>query len=298
MGFPRWTVRCLEEQQIVIYEGAAKFESGNRKITATDGLVIYARPSGETGVVQGFGEIELFEGGEIDAKTGKRKPDLIAKSNDGMILTIAADHQDMQLGLARDQKSTRWREHRYSVTYGDASIRGVGSCQVRRTDERVRLELRAPFDEIQADFDEDGTQLRNVRQLLATLEGKVITDLDVGGLPVRATFQKDGEVLQAQAPRLRQIGPRSMRLLPMDPRRIAVVRDDRDRPHAAPVAHVEAEPVRRPRRRNTRSRWSDRASTCTTPAAATRSSTRTREATTCRASTRSCRRRVRRSRRP
>lgn len=216
MGFPQWTIRSLEQQQVVIYEGAAKFESGARKITASDGLVIYARPSGETGVVEGFGDVEVFETGALNPVTGERQPDLIAKGNDGMLLTIAKNHQQLQLGLAKDQKSARWREHRYSISYGAASLSGLGACQVRRSGERTTIELRAPFDEIQADFDEEGTKLRNVRQLLATLEGKLITDLDVGGLPVRATFQKNEEVLQAQAPRLRQIGPRSMRLLPMD----------------------------------------------------------------------------------
>jgi hypothetical protein len=216
MGFPQWTIRSLVQQQIVIYEGAAKFESGTRRITASDGLVIYGRPSGETGVVQGFGDVEVFEAGTVDPVTGKQKPDLIAKGNDGMLLTIAANNLQLQLGLAKDQKSARWREHRYSVTYGTAAVSGLGACKVQSSNTRTTLELRAPFDEIQADFDEEGTKLRNVRQLLATLEDKVITDLDVGGLPVRATFQKEDEVLQAQAPRLRQIGPRSMRLLPMD----------------------------------------------------------------------------------
>ena len=216
MGFPQWCVRSLEQQQIVIYEGAAKFESGARRITASHGLVIYGRPSGETGVVQGFGDVEVYEAGAASLVGGKPKPDLIAKGNDGMLLTIAKDHEALQLGLASDQRSARWREHRYNVTYGTASVAGLGACKVERQGDRTTLELRAPFDEIQADFDDDGTQLRNVRQLLATLEGKVITELDVGGLPVRATFQKDEEVLQAQAPRLRLIGPRSMRLLPME----------------------------------------------------------------------------------
>jgi hypothetical protein len=239
MGFPQWTVRSLEQQQIIIYEGAAKFESGTRLVTASDGLIIYARPSGETGIVQGFGDVEVFEAGGIDPVTGKPKPDLIAKGNDGMLLTIAKDHvfeadgvdpvtgkpkrklitkgrQKLQLGLAKDQKSARWREHRYSVTYGTASISGLGACQIKRSGDRTRLELRAPFDQIEADFGEEGTKLRNVRQLLATIDGKVITELDVGGLPVRATFQQEGEVLQAQAPRLRRTGPGSLRLLPMD----------------------------------------------------------------------------------
>jgi len=216
LGFPQWTIRSLAQQQIVIYEGAAKFESGTRRITASDGLIIYGRPSGETGVVQGFGDVEVFDAGSLDPLTKKARPDLIAKGNDGMVLTIGANNQQLQLGLAKDQKTTRWREHRYSVTYGTASVSGLGACKVQRSNTRTTIELRAPFDEIQADFDDEGTKLRNVRQLLATLEDKVITDLDVGGLPVRATFQKKDEVLQAQAPRLRQIGPRSMRLLPMD----------------------------------------------------------------------------------
>ena len=219
MGFPQWTLRSLEQQQIVIYTGAAHFESGQRTIRSSDGLVVYGRLDSGTGVVQGFGTIEVFEPATKAGAGDKARPDLHATGSDGMLLTIGRDFEELQLGPAIDQSSQRWREHRYSVRYGEATVRGLGACLVRKHGERTSLELRAPFDQIEADFDRDGTGLsnvRNVRQLLATFAGEILTELDVGGLPVRGTLQKQGEVLHMQAPRLHQIGPRSLRLLPME----------------------------------------------------------------------------------
>ena len=107
-----------------------------------------------------------------------------------MLLTVGKSFERIQLGPANDQSSVRSREHRYSIQYGAAALRGFGGCIVERTGNRTRLELRAPFDQIEADFQSEETQLRNVRQLLAAFDGEVLTDLDVGGLPVRATFKK------------------------------------------------------------------------------------------------------------
>jgi hypothetical protein len=216
MGFPQWTLRSLEQQQVIIYEGAAHFESGTRTIGASKGLMVYARQNGTTGIVQGFGDISFLDRGTAKKPNGKMSPELRATSNDGMLLTIGEDHEQLQLGPAMDERSRRWREHRYHVSYGDAAVRGLGACQIKSIGDRTQLEMRAPFDEIEADFDTEGTRLRNVRQLLATLDGQEVTELDVGGLPVRATFRQRNEALLAQAPRLRQIGPRSIRLLPME----------------------------------------------------------------------------------
>lgn len=216
MGFPQWTLRPLEQQQIIIYEGAARFESGARTITASDGLVVYGRIDGATGIVQGFGEIEVLQAATAKSHEQDAQPALVAKSSDGVLLTVGKSFERIQLGPANDQSSVRSREHRYSIQYGAAALRGVGGCIVERTGNRTRLELRAPFDQIEADFHSEETQLRNVRQLLAAFDGEVLTDLDVGGLPVRATFKKQDEVIEARAPRLRQISQRSIRLLPMD----------------------------------------------------------------------------------
>lgn len=216
MGFPQWALRSLEQQQLFIFEGASRFESGTRTIKASKGLVVIRRDVGENAIVQGFGEIEVIQRGTPQEPGDKPRPDLYAKGSDGMLLTKSDGREHLRLGPAIDQQSRRWREHRYSVNYGKARVKGLGACAVARTKERTTLELRAPFNQIEADFDTEGTQLRNVRQLLATIEGEIVTDLDVGGLPVKATFVKDGETLLTQAPRLRQIGPQSLRLLPMD----------------------------------------------------------------------------------
>lgn len=216
MGFPQWALRSLEQQQLFIFEGASRFESGTRTIKASKGLVVIRRDVGENAIVQGFGEIEVIQRGTPEKPGDKPRPDLYAKGSDGMLLTKSNGREHLRLGPAIDEQSRRWREHRYSVRYGKASVKGLGACEVARTGERTTLELRAPFNQIEADFDTEGTTLRNVRQLLATLEGETVTDLDVAGLPVKATFVKDGETLLTQAPRLRQIGPHSLRLLPMD----------------------------------------------------------------------------------
>jgi hypothetical protein len=216
VGFPQWTLRSLEQQQLFIFEGASRFESGARTIKASNGLVIIRRDVGENAIVQGFGEIEVFQRGTPKKPGGKPQPDLIAKSSDGMLLTKSEGREHLRLGPAIDETSRRWREHRYSVKFGKASVKGLGACEVERVGDRTTLELRAPFNEIEADFDTEGTRLRNVRQLLATLVDETLTDLDVGGLPVKATFIHNGETLLTQAPRVRQIGPQSLRLLPMD----------------------------------------------------------------------------------
>jgi len=215
MGFPQWTLRSLE-QQLFIFEGASRFESGTRSIQASEGLAIIRRDVGENAIVQGFGEIRVIQRGTPKQPGQEAQPDLVATSSDGMLLTRSNGREHLRLGPPINEKSQRWREHRYTVQYGKASMKGLGACEVERTGERTTLELRAPFDQIEADFDTDGTKLRNVRQLLATLEGEEVTGLDVGGLPVKATFVQDGETLLTQAPRLRQIGPHSLRLLPMD----------------------------------------------------------------------------------
>jgi len=220
MGYPRWSTRPLDQQQVVVFMGKSRLESGTRKVYASEGLMVARRNDCEAGTVQGFGEIELIQKGEASKPGGKPRPDLHAFGSDGVRLIVAGDNaggeERMHLGPALDRSSARWREHRYEVTYGDARIEGLGSCDVVRMGERTDLSLRAPFDEIAADFGQEGTEMRNVRQLRAKLEGELVTELDVGGLPVHATLVQDGERIEAQAPRLRRIGARSLQLLPMD----------------------------------------------------------------------------------
>jgi hypothetical protein len=216
MGFPQWTLSPLKQQPIVIFEGASKLASGARSVTASDGFVLVRNLSHEAGVIQGIGSVTALQRGEQELGSNKPAPDLIAKGNDGMLLAVSQNQQRLQLGPAVREESSQWRDHRYSIKHGSVDVRGLGACEVTRQGNRTNLSLLAPHDQIEANFDAQGIELRGVRQLRATLENKTLTNLDVGGLPTQATITNSTENMIVQAPRIRQIGPRSLRLLPMD----------------------------------------------------------------------------------
>ena len=216
LGFPRWTTRALEQQQLVVFTDRSTLESGARKVTASEGLVIARRLDSGNSVVEGYGEVELLQRGVADAEDAEARPDLVATGSDGLVLRLREDEERFRLGPKAAAGAAGWQRHRYEVDYGDARVRGLGTCEVVRRGARTDLTLRAPFDEITADFGAEGTKLRNVRQLRARLDEDRAQDLDVAGLPLRAELVRGEERLAAQAPRLRQIGPRSLQLLPMD----------------------------------------------------------------------------------
>ncbi|MFK7739517.1 MAG: hypothetical protein AB8H80_04270 [Planctomycetota bacterium] len=213
-GFPAWSLRSLQQQQLVVFEGAAQLDSGTRELHASNGMVVVRRDERTTGVVHGLGTVTVRERGLV-GRDGKPQPELVASGSNGMLLVVGDDEERLRLGPVLNERRRDWREHRYDVRYGTSRVRGLGACSVVHRGEHTSLELRAPFDEIEADFGAEGTRLRNVRQLLATLDGEKLTDLDVGGLPVRADLIDGDQVIQAQSPRLRQIGEHSLRLLPM-----------------------------------------------------------------------------------
>ena len=210
VGFPRWTTRPFEQQQLVAFTGPSELESEARSLKASDGLLIARRADSGSAVIRGAGVIELTQAASAS------RPALLATGSDGVVLTVTATAEHARLGPARSASSARWREHRYDLSYGEAHVEGLGTCDVTRAGARTSLALLAPFDQIAAQFGREGTTLRSVRELAATLDGERLEALDVGGLPVRADFVRDGERLVAQAPRLRQIGPRSLQLLPTD----------------------------------------------------------------------------------
>ena len=214
VGFPRWTSRPLDQKQVVVFMGRSELTSGGRTLRASEGIVISRRTDTSSGILRGAGAIELTQQGQAATPTRAARPALIATGSDGVVLKMTDGVERARLGPAQSGDDPRWRQHRYRLSYGDAQVEGLGTCDIVRAGARTDLELHAPFDEIAADFRRDGTELENVRELTATLTGERLDALDVGGLPVRAAFVRAGERLVARAPRLQQIGPRSLRLLP------------------------------------------------------------------------------------
>ena len=214
-GFPQWTLRSLEQQQVLVFEGDSRLESGLRTLEAKRGFAIVRRRDAETGVVQGFGEVLVRQRGEPGEHDRKPRPELVATGSDGFVLLVSGSDERMHLGPPPQERSGRWRDHRYEVRYGSSQLRGTGACDITRQQQRVQLELLAPFDEIEADFAQQGTELRRVHRLHAVMRDDALAELDVGGLPVMAKLEREDEQVLAQAPRLLQIGPRSLRLLPM-----------------------------------------------------------------------------------
>ncbi len=208
-GFPRWSMRPFEDLQLVVAEGAAAVTGGRRTIDASDGVRIWRRDGSERGVVRGLGAVR------VHLPATERDPELTASGNDGFLLTSDTDGETLQLGPP--EAAATWRQHTYEVRHGDATLRGTGSCTAERTGERMRLHLRGPEAATTAAWPANGIELRRVHELHAELVGEELVALDAAGWPVDLQLQREGEQAQAQAPRVVQIGPRSLRLLPADP---------------------------------------------------------------------------------
>ncbi len=210
-GFPQWTLRPLNELQVVVFEGNSRLEGGDRTVTASKGLHAFHREHSSTGVLRGFGDVH------IEQRAGKPgEQDLIAEGNDGFVLHATDAAQNLQLGPAlpadlEDEKAA-WRSHRYDVRYGTAIAKGVGACTFDRDGERTHLWLRAPGTEIQGRLTDQQLELDDVRQLDVVLDGRELTSLEAAGLPARARRSGPLEQVTAVAPRFLQIGPASLRL--------------------------------------------------------------------------------------
>lgn len=213
-GFPQWSLRPLYDQRVIVFEGEAELTSGEREVRSSNGLIVTQRESTGSRVVQARGQVELRDRGLRD-RDDALLPELVVRGNDGLLLHTGEEREVLQIGPAADDRSRRWQEHVYSVLHGGSRIDGVGTCRIDHRGELTTLTLRAPHDQIRADFPVENLELRNVRQLLATVRGERVTELDVGGLPVRAQVLGGDQNLLVRAPRVRQIGPRSLRLLPM-----------------------------------------------------------------------------------
>lgn len=212
MGFPQWTLRSLNELQVVVFEGASKLESGSRTVTASKGLQMFSRNGASQGVALGAGDVGITQRAR---KPGEQ--DLHVHGNDGFHARLAAGDERWQLGpplpAVADRASPRWRAHRYDIRHGASTASGTGACEVERIGGRTRVRLRAPGPTIVGRLPTQGVELQSLNLLEATLEAEEVVSLTAAGLPARALRTRDGDVTSAVAPLLQQIGPRSLRLL-------------------------------------------------------------------------------------
>lgn len=211
-GFPEWTLRPLQEMQIVTFEGAGKLADERRTIEASRGLRVF-RPSSahEAAIVTGAGDVRIVQHGSMPGE-----PDLTATGNDGLRLVANADGEHLQLGPSETDAAARdrWAAHRYVVQRGEARVDGSGSCELVHAGERTTLHLRAPVGGIRARLGTGGAELAAVHYLDAEVTGDDLRALRIAGLPAVATIARGGQILRAEAPRLEQLGPGALVLLP------------------------------------------------------------------------------------
>ncbi len=218
-GFPQWTLRQLQDQQVVAFEGNAEVASGNQVMRASKGLHLFRpNPDADAVVVRGFGEVYIEQKAEHRSGKSLGEQDLTATGSDGFRLLVTPTHEVLTLGpsLPDDLEApdAAWRQHRYSLRQGPTELNGVGACQFERTGTRSTVQLRAPDREIRGHLSDQSGEVTAVRSLRVTLVDKVLVELFVAGLPAVVTFEQGGEKLSAAAPVLEQIGPSSWCLLP------------------------------------------------------------------------------------
>jgi len=238
LGFPQWALRPLNELQVVAFDGNSRLETATRTITAKQGMHVVsrgeARGDRRNGRARGNGDIVITQRAE---KPGEQ--DLVVTGNDGFEYEFDGEHDTWWLGPrtppVAQLDDPRWKAHRYEIRHGDATARGTGSCRIDLEGRRTTLHLRAPGPTIAGRLPTHGVDLDGLDSLVATLERDDVLSLDAAGLPARATRSIHGDVVTATAPRLVQIGPRSLRLLSApghDPERLWA---HLAREHARPV---------------------------------------------------------------
>jgi hypothetical protein len=247
-GFPRWSLRALDELQVVVGEGAARLDSGRRTIVASDGVRIIGRDGGDKGdaaTVRGFGTVAFTD----RAETAKDE-ELVATGSDGFVGFSTPRGERLVLGPVPDpSRPGATKPHEFDVRHGDARLHGLGTCTVERDYvagdpeelpattgqpagskprrvEHTRLVVHSPDASVIVQEPSQGLELRGVHRLTAELvatdsdDGKpgrpTLQALDAAGWPLAVRIDGKDETAQARAPRVVQIGPASFRLLPPD----------------------------------------------------------------------------------
>ncbi|MBX3462586.1 MAG: hypothetical protein KF830_05415 [Planctomycetes bacterium] len=211
LGFPQWTLRPLTDLRVVVFEGDSRLESGARTLHASRGLHVFHRDRSPTVIARGFGQVHIEQ-----RATTPGEQDLVAIGDDGFELRATETAQQLRLGPAAAADAADpeapWRRHRYQLQHGATTVNGLGSCQLERDGQRTQLWLLAPGAEIAGRLADQRLELDQVHRLEAVLEGEELRALTADGLPARLRRDGRGDTLAAAAPRLLQIGPRSLQL--------------------------------------------------------------------------------------
>lgn len=213
-GFPRWTMRPLEQLQAVVVEGRATVSDATSSCTAQDGARLYRRDGSDAGLVRGLGPSRVERRG-----VGVDGRDLIATCTDGFTLSERDGVQRAQIGpAAPDGFDVRgkWADNVFTLRHGDAEAAGNGAATIEQRGDDVVVEAGAPDASITATMPAEGLSLRRVHRLGARFLADRPVAFDAAGWPVDVDIARGGERITARAPRLLQIGAASLRLLPPD----------------------------------------------------------------------------------
>ncbi|HEU4420550.1 MAG TPA: hypothetical protein VFT55_16550, partial [Planctomycetota bacterium] len=257
-GFPEWTLGPLNTLRVVAFDGGSRLESASRTVEASKGVHVFGTEGSEHAIVRGFGDVRIEQ-----RATKPGEADLVANGNDGFWLLATPDSELLRLGPTPDfaDLTAPWQSHRYDLQQGGMRLQGQGTARIERqiehqvegsgerSNQSTRLWLRAPAAEISGRLTKDGIDLTGVRQLEATIENKEVKALDVAGLPVRTTVVRGTETVHAEAPRLLQIGPQSLRLLGASGPDASSLWRDLPGQHALPSLDVAKAPRRAPAKR-------------------------------------------------
>jgi len=214
-GWPRWTMRPLEQLQAVVVEGRATVQDKTSLCTATAGARLYRRDGSAAGFVRGLGQSRVERRG-----VGADSRDLVATSSDGFTLTVRDGVQRAQIGPAAPggfDVPGPWTKNAFTLRHGDAEAAGNGVATIEQRGDDVVVEAGAPDASITATMPKEGLALRRVARLFARLHGNRPVVVDAAGWPVDIVIARGDDRIAARAPRLLQIGPASLRLLPADP---------------------------------------------------------------------------------
>ncbi|MCC7396853.1 MAG: hypothetical protein IT455_07265 [Planctomycetes bacterium] len=210
-GFPSWSLRGLDQLQLVICEGQATLDNGQRRIEAADGVRVLRRDGTEAGIVEGLGVVRC-----VVRPRRAGQPELIATGDDGFLLIATPTSERLRIGPPA-AAAERVARHHFVVDYGDARLDGHGSCELTGAADRRRLQVRSPGADVRVRVPGQGLELARVLGLDAEfdVDSEELLELTVDGLPLQVTWRHRDELLTATAPRLTRIGARSLRLLPV-----------------------------------------------------------------------------------